>query len=218
MSDVSQGPGWWLASDGKWYPPEQSAGPAPQNPAPQSSPVSGTTGPTAIPSIDPSEPPAAPGQGLPPTMPGYGPPNGAPGYGPPPAVPGYGPPPAPPGYGPPPASPGFGYGYGYPSGYPPYSYSYAEIPKTNGLAVASLVCSFFFWIYGIGALLAIVFGFIARSQIKHSGGMQRGRGMALAGIIIGFAGLVITAVVITIVVVAVHRHCHDTGNCTFNTR
>ena len=23
MSDVSQGPGWWLASDGKWYPPEQ---------------------------------------------------------------------------------------------------------------------------------------------------------------------------------------------------
>jgi hypothetical protein len=25
MSDVSQGPGWWQASDGKWYPPEQSA-------------------------------------------------------------------------------------------------------------------------------------------------------------------------------------------------
>ena len=23
MSDVSQGPGWWQASDGKWYPPEQ---------------------------------------------------------------------------------------------------------------------------------------------------------------------------------------------------
>ena len=22
MSDTSQGPGWWLASDGKWYPPE----------------------------------------------------------------------------------------------------------------------------------------------------------------------------------------------------
>jgi|GEM_PF-3210550 len=23
MSDVAQGPGWWIASDGKWYPPEQ---------------------------------------------------------------------------------------------------------------------------------------------------------------------------------------------------
>ncbi len=26
MSDVSQGPGWWLASDGKWYPPESAPG------------------------------------------------------------------------------------------------------------------------------------------------------------------------------------------------
>lgn len=22
MSDTAQGPGWWLASDGKWYPPQ----------------------------------------------------------------------------------------------------------------------------------------------------------------------------------------------------
>lgn len=27
MSDVSQGPGWWLASDGKWYPPETAPQP-----------------------------------------------------------------------------------------------------------------------------------------------------------------------------------------------
>ena len=26
VSDVSQGPGWWLASDGKWYSPEQAPG------------------------------------------------------------------------------------------------------------------------------------------------------------------------------------------------
>lgn len=35
MSDSSQGPGWWQASDGKWYPPEQSPGyqqPAPGGP------------------------------------------------------------------------------------------------------------------------------------------------------------------------------------------
>lgn len=31
MSDTAQGPGWWLASDGKWYSPEQAAGtPPPQ--------------------------------------------------------------------------------------------------------------------------------------------------------------------------------------------
>ena len=27
MSDVSKGPGWWLASDGKWYPPESESRP-----------------------------------------------------------------------------------------------------------------------------------------------------------------------------------------------
>lgn len=26
MSDVSQGQGWWLASDGKWYPPQTGEG------------------------------------------------------------------------------------------------------------------------------------------------------------------------------------------------
>jgi len=29
MSDVSQGPGWWQASDGKWYPPQPQQNPAP---------------------------------------------------------------------------------------------------------------------------------------------------------------------------------------------
>lgn len=38
MSDSSQGPGWWQASDGKWYSPEQAPGPAPQ---PQPQPTGG---------------------------------------------------------------------------------------------------------------------------------------------------------------------------------
>ena len=38
MSDTSQGPGWWQASDGKWYPPEQAPGAAPTGPAPSGPP------------------------------------------------------------------------------------------------------------------------------------------------------------------------------------
>ena len=34
MSDTSQGAGWWLASDGKWYPPESAAPPPPPPPPP----------------------------------------------------------------------------------------------------------------------------------------------------------------------------------------
>ena len=32
MSDTSQGQGWWLASDGKWYPPQQAPQPPPPPP------------------------------------------------------------------------------------------------------------------------------------------------------------------------------------------
>lgn len=34
MSDTSQGPGWWLASDGKWYAPQPVAAPPPVGVAP----------------------------------------------------------------------------------------------------------------------------------------------------------------------------------------
>lgn len=37
MSDHSQGPGWWYASDGKWYPPESQ--PAPAQPAQPAQPA-----------------------------------------------------------------------------------------------------------------------------------------------------------------------------------
>jgi hypothetical protein len=38
MSDVQQGPDWWLASDGKWYPPQSRPFPAPP-PAPPPAPT-----------------------------------------------------------------------------------------------------------------------------------------------------------------------------------
>ena len=39
MSDSSQGPGWWQASDGKWYPPEQHPQAASTLPPPTQRPV-----------------------------------------------------------------------------------------------------------------------------------------------------------------------------------
>jgi hypothetical protein len=44
-SDQSQGPGWWQASDGKWYPPQQATQqpppPAPPTPSPVPPPANG---------------------------------------------------------------------------------------------------------------------------------------------------------------------------------
>ena len=196
MSDVAQGPGWWQASDGKWYSPEQVPGDATPSPPTPTPAIPDGTGPLSVPLPGPDAGGVSPGYGSQPA-PGYGPPPGGGAFGPPPDGPGY--------------PPMVDAGYGYPPGGAPYGY--LATPKTNGLAIASLVCSFFFWLYGLGAVLAIVFGFIARSQIKRSAGMQRGGGMALAGIIIGFAGIVI-GVVLAVIIVAVVHHCQQNGNCT----
>ncbi len=61
-------------------------------------------------------------------------------------------------------------------------------PKTNGLAIASLVLGIV-WIYGIGSILALVFGYQAKGQIDRSGGRESGRGMAVAGIVLGWVGV-----------------------------
>ncbi len=55
--------------------------------------------------------------------------------------------------------------------------------KTNGLAIAALVCSFFC------GLLGIIFGIIAISQINKTNG--NGKGLAIAGICIGAVSMVV---------------------------
>ena len=59
------------------------------------------------------------------------------------------------------------------------------------LAVASLVLGHF-WLCAIGSILATTFGAIAVSQISRSNGSILGKGLALAGLILGIIGIVLT--------------------------
>ncbi|MCV7409775.1 DUF4190 domain-containing protein [Mycobacterium florentinum] len=102
--------------------------------------------------------------------PSYPPPPGDSGY--PPPGQGYSPPPGP-SYPPPP-------GQGYP---PPPGPAYPPAVGTNGMAIASLVCSLLGWLCGIGPILGIIFGILALGKIKQTG--EGGRGLAIAGIAIG---------------------------------
>ena len=46
MADTSQGEGWWVAADGKWYPPESAPGgetPASARPSPATAPHGSTS-------------------------------------------------------------------------------------------------------------------------------------------------------------------------------
>ena len=122
----------------------------------------GTAGSAEQPAPPPPPPPAA----WPEQHPGFGPP---PGYG------------APPGYG---QQPGYG-----PPGYnPQWQQQPYAMPATNGMAIASLVLGIL-WLYWVGSILALVFGYIARRQIDESAGRQSGRGMAVAGIVLGWIGV-----------------------------
>ena len=59
---------------------------------------------------------------------------------------------------------------------------------TNGLAIASLVLGIL-WLGGLGAILAVIFGFLAKRQIAQHRGTQSGEGLATAGIVLGFLGI-----------------------------
>ena len=65
-------------------------------------------------------------------------------------------------------------------------------PPANGKAIASLVCGCVGVIccnIFIPSILAVIFGHIAKGEIRASGGQQGGDGMALAGLILGYVGL-----------------------------
>jgi hypothetical protein len=96
--------------------------------------------------------------------------------------------------GPPPGPPV--QGYGPPAGYPGYPWA---PQRTNGMAVASMVLGIL-WIYWIGSILALVFGYIARSQIRERG--EGGSGMAVAGIVLGCVGIGILLLVILVAAAA----------------
>jgi hypothetical protein len=59
-------------------------------------------------------------------------------------------------------------------------------PGTNTLAIASLVLGLV-WFYWIGSVLAVIFGVMSLRQIRERD--EQGKGLAVAGIVIGVAGL-----------------------------
>ncbi len=64
---------------------------------------------------------------------------------------------------------------------------------TNALAVAAMVLGIL-WIWWLGSILALVFGYVALKQIRASN--QPGRGMAVAGIVLGWVGVALGTVIL----------------------
>jgi hypothetical protein len=87
--------------------------------------------------------------------------------------------------------------YGYPS----------TPPRTNPLAVASLVLGIVNML--VGSILALVFGYRAMREIDESHGTQTGRGLAVAGVVLGWVGLAMGLVWLAVFLTVLIPHWHD---------
>jgi hypothetical protein len=92
-----------------------------------------------------------------------------------------------------------------PGGYNPQTWGahYAAPQKagTNGMAVASLVLGIL-WVWWVGSILATVFGWVALRQIKDSGVAQQGKGMAVAGLVLGLVGVAVLVLIFLVALAA----------------
>jgi hypothetical protein len=76
--------------------------------------------------------------------------------------------------------------------------------RTNTLAIAALCCGIGQVIAGpFAGIPAVVLGFMSVEQIRRTG--EDGRGMAITGIVLGIAGLMLTVLVIIFVLAIANR-------------
>ena len=81
------------------------------------------------------------------------------------------------------------------------------VSKINGLAIASLACGLGQFVFGpLATIPAIVFGHAARYQIKRT--REQGAGLALAGLILGWATVILAIVLILVVGLAISAGMH----------
>jgi hypothetical protein len=89
----------------------------------------------------------------------------------------------------------------------PYSFTQFQPKPTNGMAVASMVFGIATPLFGLTAIPAVILGHKARSQIRRTG--ERGNGMALTGLVIGWAAISVFVLLVTLgVLVAVLATAH----------
>jgi len=82
--------------------------------------------------------------------------------------------------------------------YHPGYYPVPPPPPTNGLAIGALVCGILeLFTLGGAAIPAVILGHVARSQIRRTG--ERGDGMAIAGLVLGYLAIAGWALVILLV-------------------
>jgi Domain of unknown function (DUF4190) len=75
-----------------------------------------------------------------------------------------------------------------------YTLNPRAVPQpTNGMAIVAMVLGIA-WFWWVGSILALIFGYVALRQIKERN--ESGRGMAVAGIVLGCVGIGVGIIVL----------------------
>jgi hypothetical protein len=97
----------------------------------------------------------------------------------------------------------------------PVPFAAPPVPETSGLAIASMILGIVALVSSnillIPGILAFVLGYMARDQIRQSGGTLRGEELAVVGLITGGVATVMGTLVLGLVVLGFGGYC----GCSF---
>lgn len=94
-------------------------------------------------------------------------------------------------------------------------------PRTEGLAIASLVCSIAAWVLcgifgGPLAVAGVICGHIALRRIRESMGAKTGEGLAKAGVIVGWINIAVTIIAVIALIVLIANGAFDSSTTYYN--
>lgn len=94
----------------------------------------------------------------------------------------------------------------------PYQFTRYPVKPANSMAVASMILGLATPLFGVTAIPAVILGHRARRQIRYTG--ERGTGMALTGLVIGWAAIGLFVLLVTVGILAAIA---STGGTSYTT-
>jgi len=82
------------------------------------------------------------------------------------------------------------------------AHAYAAAGETSGKAIGSLACGIFFFVFP-AAVVAIILGHLALSEIRKSAGRIQGHGIAVAGLVLGYMGVAFIPFILIVAAIAI---------------